>query len=528
MPRLRFILILALCAGSISWSCQRGKVAETDSWQNDTDPSWTVRLVDGNGLPYADRQVQLMLRTWQPSGTWTNAHELGTYPTDAEGQLTFPYPWALEGDPGEVEFTVRPTDGLRGGFGAASELPQHEAGDHDFGTLPLLQPTFLASGKIVDESGLPIDAFIYPHELLRNPADPDAGATPEDAPLRNFRGEAASDFHLTGVSRSDEILLSADGPGFARKEVRIKRGTEGLVIRLTRDYGFEGKIQLPEGLDPRRVWIRFLPDGRDPSERNPYLDRASADGSFRIDEIPPQESGTLIAEYRTGRIPLATLQDQKPTLLADGPTPDLVPWIIPDLQEFHIELLGAEDEVLEGLIWELLEAPGATSPIATGGDIYFDGFRFLWKKEQAHMRLFAPGYRLMEATLVPGTNRIEAVEGQVVHLRVEGLPKVSEGMDYRLRYGHKDGPALLEAQALLPAPEPDGSFRLAFPLPGDYWIAWAVVDQADFRWREIMDGEEPWRGSLTVPDGSGIQGVTVQAPTSEIEAAISILLEPGG
>jgi hypothetical protein len=220
------------------------------------------RVVHEDGSLASSEEVLFGERS---GSSWGKIRRLASVRTDADGAFRIDAPWA------ERKRLVAYQLGLSGGRVAAdlvlpSDLDPTQGGNLDLGSLTLLAPELLVSGRIVDAAGKGVAV-----PLLLETRIPNGPDRAEMQDWQRWVGMSHPDgsFELRGTTGITTLKLEVTSEQFARgQSVAITRGQTGVVVKLPEPAHF--RYQLPE-LDNEVLKALVLsvpaadPDGRQTS-----------------------------------------------------------------------------------------------------------------------------------------------------------------------------------------------------------------------------------------------------------------------
>lgn len=502
---------------------EAGEVVKVELRVQDVRPQWTVRLLHEDGKPIADREVLVQRASWYGSDgrNFSSMSHLGTFTSDADGKLKWPFSEELKGDHEELRFTAGPTGDPRFGYGTLLLMSTHAGQDQDFGELILAGPTLLASGTVQDASGNPLDAYVAAHHATYHPLDPDAAPSFDWTPGGHSEKPALGAFRAVGVTDSPLVQLKASAEGFAEKMVTVDRGSEGVTIVLHADYGIAGRLEVPDGFDPKDLMVRFLADGGPrgfDKYRGAYPHATpDAEGNFRIAEIPERVPGAVAVIDKEGGFKLALVESVVPTLIGEAGDPRLEPLVLDQVFAYAVKVVSPTGGKVRGFTWAL---EGELDPLQDNGNFDFgDDFGFLWTGERATVAILADGYRVTIAELQPGDNEVELLRAPLVQFEAPELPALPEGLRYSIKLDSLDGPDILDLETNLPTGAQGGVFPVPMPGTGNFQVQLSVWDRKTGASVDVLVDNEPWVFDFHISEQGG-QAIHVPIPVSGVEAAV--------
>ncbi|MGB0952038.1 MAG: hypothetical protein ACPG31_02320 [Planctomycetota bacterium] len=487
-------------------------------------PQWSVRLLFEDGTPLAERDILLQRSSWKMSDgqNFSSSGYIGTYWTDKDGNLKFPFSEALTADHEEMQFTAGPTGDARFGYAKLELLSTYAGQDQDFGDLTLAGTTLLAAGTVQDASGNPLEANVLAYQAEYHPLDADAAPDFDWAPGSNTEHGDAGAFRTFGVSNSPTIRLTVSAEGFAEKQVTVDRGSEGVSIVLQTDLGIAGRMQVPAGLNPRDTVVRFLADG-EPRQfdqyRGQYPDAIpNEEGEFRIAEIPERVPGAVAVIDRESGLMLALVESVVPTMLGEVGDARLDPLILDGVHSYQVKIVGPNGGKIRGFTW-MLEYD-FTVMQDHGNYDFGDDFTFLWTEERATVSILANGYRITTAELKPGENTVEILRAPLVMFEAPDLPTLPDGLRYSIELDSLDGSDLLDLDTNLPSGAAGGVFPVPMPGTGDFQVKLSVWNRETGASAEVLVDGEPWVFDFHIQENATGQKIAVPLPVDGIQAAM--------
>jgi RNA polymerase sigma factor (sigma-70 family) len=253
------------------------------------------RAVDLAGKPVAD------VRVWAVGGKWDLPETVAAANTDAQGRFVLPQAWdhpaakdAIAG--GWFGLFARGPDGRVGWL--ATVRRQDDVGKANTFEIAI-GPVGEVRGRVIDHSGRPIaGVWVSPIQFSR-PGDSGSGDSftlcPEAAASYVTKTAADGSFVLAGISPGARLKAAFAAEGY--DELRFSWDTtRPVTFTLDNRLGrIKGRVEAPDlrGLAGRvsvRAQLRQSPGNTAaaPDQTQHYRSvPAGADGSFRIDNLPP-------------------------------------------------------------------------------------------------------------------------------------------------------------------------------------------------------------------------------------------------
>lgn len=503
---------------------EEGEMIKAELRVKEVRPQWSVRLLLEDGKPIAEREILIQRSSWRNSNNqnFSSTGYLGTYWTDADGNLRFPFSDALAADYEEMQFTAGPTSHERFGYGALELLSTYAGQDHDFGDFVLGSPTLLAAGTVQDASGNPLEASVLAYHAQYHPLDADAAPDFDWVPGVNTEHGEVGSFRTMGVSDSPVIRLTVSADGFAEKQVTVDRGSEGVSVVLHADLGIAGRLQVPPGLEAKSMVVRFLADGG-PRQFDQYRGSfpdaiPNEEGVFRIAEIPERVPGAVAVLDRGSGILLGMVEAVVPTLIDEVGDPRLDPLVLDEVFHYQVNLVGPNGGKIRGFTWSLEDDRDVMPD--NGNYDFGDDFSFLWAEDRATVSILANGYRITTANLSPGENTIEILRAPLVLFEAPDLPTLPEGLRYSIKLDSLDGPDLLDLQTNLPKGAAGGVFPVPMPGTGGFQVELTVWNSETGTAADVLIDGEPWTFDFEIEENPTGQKIAVPLPVDAIQQAI--------
>lgn len=417
---------------------------------------------------------------------------------------------------------------LTGSFTARKPL---NGGSIHVGDIVMRPAPVLVGGHVVDADGAPVKgAYISIYEKFNQREDP------EDFDW-NFAGvdyvytDASGAFSVLGDLDAGEYALRALGTGWVdRGAVRFQSGSRGVEVVVDRAHFIAGRVQLPDGVDPRAFQVEAVVPGAS-REQQTYARWESgieSDGSFELGGVRPGPS-TLQLKSLNDSLPIASIADIVPTSTMDEEAEGVAPWDLTEQLRALSFIVHLADGQPAERCWVGL---GATHVEAGEGTVK----ALINTATQDEVLVIAPGHLPARFSSSAMPERVNLERGRGVTVRLsEVLPELPEGWLLSVELS-PEGPIELPADGSFAARPMENSFlhgRLSeriFVDPQDTeWTLHAPVT-GSYRptWRVMRPAEDPVVGggqtvSFTTESGRReIQVEQVHGPAMLYEATVNM------
>lgn len=408
------------------------------------------------------------------------------------------------------------------GFAEVPISVQFAGQDHDFGELTLATPAQLASGRIRDPEGNPVDAHVYVYEAQYSPIGQVTEPHFRWAPGSTSRVDADGSFHSIGVSSAPQLRLEIEAEGFLEQEILIDRGADDVDVVLHQDLGIRGRLVIPAGFLAGDFYLRFHP-GILPEEFD-YLPgpntQATPDetGAFRISGLASDAPGTLLAVHRDSGVVLAQVDGIAPARSEAPGDPRLDPLQLPELHHYRLEVFGPSGGKGPTYSWDLV-AP-EIHVLKTYWYSAGSAREMVVASPSITVGILANGYLYQEVQLTPGENEVRLERAPLVQFLAPDLPKLPEGLRYSVDLEALDGPDLLDQSGSLPAGIGGGVFPVPMSASGRYTVQLSLWDHEHGIGVDITEAGEPWQFEFTIAEEAAGQQIEVPIPVDAIQRAI--------
>jgi len=474
----------------------------------------TARLLRPNGSPIADAQVGGQVRV---GGTMQDA----TVETDGDGrcqQFLDEEQWSTEltresflgtsDSPRRLILFVHPDPDLSQILAAQLDLQELLGpGLHDFGDLVLGGEGTAASGRVVDEAGLPL-AGVGVMVVLRNEDDQlanmDVAAPYSPSPSRTgadgrfalrFAGAPAADWSL-------HFRLE----GYLPFELRGIGGGAEREVRMTRASFLSGRLLLDPGIPSDLLRIDWRRDVRNEHE---YQIQATLDPEMRF-HAGGAAAGTGILTIRSnqGIDELARIEG-----VALGATDAVDPRLDPldlrgKLHAYQLRVFDAEGQRPEELILVFEgERRVLRGPVANPA-------RLLLGQPGMRLTVFSRGSAAATVVLDDPELEVRLERGIEARLRIEGVDWPQEGLELQAVPALDGVGWLHDSEARFGR---DGRAAVSLPEPGRYTLTVNLIG--------LRKGER-YRAQVRPTDAAGNQRFTFEIRPGEPPQEIVLALTP--
>ena len=428
-------------------------------------PSFSGRIVNTEGAAAPKLEFSTQLRR---TGSFKDSHEGGQLKTDADGRFSMTLDhMPVAGD--NLQWTItlaatrkKPARSVSVDLSGYLEVQLHELGD-----LVIGEPTFLASGRVLDPDGAPlagayvsVESIDFDRELTGGEYwNPTSVMTSTD-----FEGN----FILRGNLDDSRHRATVKNYEFFPATQQFEIGATDLELRMGNAWLVQGQIILDDGIDATEleVVLSDVDQGLRSLDYSQYMS-LQLDGSFQFDE---QSVGPKTLTLRSQA---DILYSKDITLGPAGGAMDLEP--IDLTGQFHSIVLHVKDEEGE----YIYGAWAASLDEVTLGWTSGEPMVLLSKTPSIDLKVSARDYGMVYLKNISGEHEVTLPPGHRVKLVVDNAPSLRMGFSVMIFLTPVAGEGQLEPnpnQGNMVFLGPPFGGATTVPLPGIYEVGAQIVD----------------------------------------------------
>jgi hypothetical protein len=382
---------------------------------------------------------------------------------------------------------------------ATGSFPENvQVSSNDWGDLTLFeQNTLSLNGKVVDLVGEPISQAVFMmQELGRSEGLQEAWQH-----VGYSRTNSEGQFHFLAKLPEAPVRYLVYKRGYIRiNETGIPKPDPVFVL----DQGFHirGVFQFPPSESKYSLDLMERPSDQAEAPWSYFRYLRPKQNEILLEGLEP-EAVDLAIQSRKGAVILANIPGILPWNDESKADLRLAPWRIqPSPNQVELKVLDGSGETVDGLKIQILDDSfeHSSKPF-----VFRPGEVLLIPSDSTRVKLQAPGFRSLEATVQAGINALRMFPGLSVQLHIPGLAaQAPAGMQYALRSRSSADSRNFELEKVFTTVE---QLFLQFPTPGPHQIS--IV--------QFPTGGDPWEASsqplleqwIEVRDQAAIQQITL-------------------
>ncbi|PCJ55712.1 MAG: hypothetical protein COA70_01140 [Planctomycetota bacterium] len=299
-------------------------------------------------------------------------------------------------------------------------------GENDLGDLVVTVPPLIASGSVVDTSGVPIrGAKVRLQRKYRHGEGPDDFWWNGIWELRT-ETDREGEFAIRGSLPPDEYRISATHDNFIEGAVKITQGREGILLVLEKSVNVHGSFLLDDGIDPSTLEVTLQTLHPNSAGDHKYFKQNLKDqAKFSFQNMPP---GPAILVLRSEIFEEELFLHTDLLLTNQEDTQTLAPIDLRGaLQTIRIWVKNPLGELLPKFhIW-----PSNTRKRHSTQE---NPFVTITRETGLDFQIVAPGYRSQRLVGVVGDRELTMQSGFVVSAEISNLNRVPNGWKIRLYF----------------------------------------------------------------------------------------------
>ena len=485
-------------------------------------PQWRIRLLHEDGDPLANREVMVQQRTWRDyGGSYATLMSLvGSYLTEDNGTLVFPFSDELEGDRMELAFTVGPHGHERFAYGTVEILPTFAGQDQDFGDHLLQGPTLLASGNVRDADGNPVKAELSLHQYRDLKIGEFEKVAFEVPPALHIVQGETGEFQCFAIANSDRFELQVEPVGGLIEARDFYRGANDLDFVVEPESFVKGRLAIPDGFLAEDFRIRFYTGVEElhPNHGMPTPDAIpEPDGRFQLRALEPGQVGAVGVIYEPSRALIVGIKGIETTQDAELQDPRLHPIDLAGLTHATIKVSSPHNSYIGSIHYKVLSPESGVNPM----EIYVHSDEFgitslhpeveIWLEVHDHARKYL--------TVTSGHHEVKLSKARTVLLELEA-PPLKEGYSWRAKTRLADASPFEGDTHKFPANWQVG-FRVPIKLTGDHVLQLSLVKE-----ERRSFGMKEWKTDFQVPVEGPITPIAIQVTEAQLLDAYLKLDQP--